>query len=150
VATWFDAQIPDAALAQMDFINVMAYDACGSWTDACEHSTYDFAASRLEHFVKVRKIPADKVVLGVPFYGYCWGTACPGPALTWAEILVRFPDALDKDWIDLPDLKVSYNGRATIDRKAKLGRAHGGVMFWHLAADAVGPQSLLDLVVSNL
>jgi chitinase len=150
VATWFDAQITDAAFAQMDFVSVMAYDKCGSWTDACEQATYDVAVQDLDHFVNARKLPASKVVLGVPFYGYCWGEACGMPAFTYAEILARFPGAEQKDWLEMPGLKLSYNGRATIERKAKLGRAHGGVMFWHLAADATGPQSLLDLVVSTL
>jgi GH18 family chitinase len=150
VATWFDAQIPDAALAQMDFINLMAYDACGSWTAACEHSTYDFAVRTVDHFVKVRKVPPAKVVLGIPLYGYCWGTACSGPALFYSEILTRFPGAAATDWIDMPNLKISYNGRATIERKAMLGRANGGVMFWHLAADATGSESLLNLAVSHL
>ena len=50
----------------------------------------------------------------------------------------------------MPDAKVSYNGRATVERKAKLGRANGGVMFWHLAADAPPPHSLLDVIVGAL
>ena len=151
VARWFDAQISAAALAKMDFISVMAYDACNNAAPVpCQHSTYEGAVRELDHFVKTRGVPAAKVVLGVPFYGYCWGPACPGPAPFYSDIVKRFPGAEAMDFIDMPDVKVSYNGRATIERKAKLGRAHGGVMFWHLAADAPAPQSLLDVIAGAL
>jgi chitinase len=147
VARWFDRQISAAALAQMDFVSVMAYDACNNNAPTpCPHSSYDTAVQELDHFVKVRSVPASKAVLGVPFYGYCWGTACPGPAPFYSEIVGRFPGAEAMDFLDMPDVKISYNGRATIERKAKLGRAHGGVMFWHLAADAPAPRSLLDVI----
>jgi hypothetical protein len=151
VARWFDGQITAAALAQMDFISVMAYDGCNSSAPTpCQHSTYETAMRDLDHYVNTRKVPASKVVLGVPFYGYCWGTGCASPAMTYAEILQRYPGSEDKDLVDTPDAKVYFNGRATIERKAKLGRSHGGVMFWHLAGDAVGPRSLLDVIAGAL
>jgi chitinase len=151
VASWFDAQITPAALALMDFVSVMAYDGCNS-SEAmpCQHSSYESAVQALDHFVKGRKLPADEVVLGVPFYGYCWGSGCGMPALTYADIAARFPGADQADFIDTPDAKVYYNGPATIARKAKLGRMHGGVMFWHLAGDAPAPHSLLDVIGSAL
>jgi hypothetical protein len=43
-----------------------------------------------------------------------------------------------------------YNGPATIQRKTKLGRLYGGVMIWHLAADAPPPHSLLDVIAAAL
>jgi hypothetical protein len=147
VASWFDAQITPRALGLMDFVSVMAYDGCnGSAPAPCQHSSYDSAVQALDHFVNGRKLPAGKVVLGVPFYGYCWGSGCGMSALTYADIASRFPGADAADFIDGPDAKVYYNGPATIARKAKLGRMHGGVMFWHLAADAPPPHSLLDVI----
>ena len=32
-----------------------------------------------------RGIPAEKVTLGVPFYGYCWGNCPNGTALTFGD-----------------------------------------------------------------
>jgi chitinase len=151
VASWFDSQITPAALALMDFVSVMAYDDCdGSSPSPCQHASYDSAVKELDHFLKARKLPPDKVVLGVPFYGYCWGAGCGTSTLNYADIATRFPAADAADFVDTAEAKVYYNGPATIARKAKLGRTNGGVMFWHLAADAPAPHSLLDVIASAL
>ena len=151
VAPSLDSRITPAAMALMDFVSVMPFDVCtGSSPTPCQHSTYEHSVEMLDHYVEGRKLPADRVVLGVPFYGYCWGTGCGTSLLTYAEILARFPDAGDGDVVDRPDAKAYYNGPTTIERKAKLGRQYGGVMVWHLAADAPPPHSLLDVVASAL
>jgi chitinase len=134
----------------MDFVNVMAYDECDDSGAPCNHAPLEVATRELDYFVKKRKLPAAKVVLGLPFYGYCWGADCGKPALTYAAIVARFPDAPGKDWIELPALKLSYNGRATIARKVALGRANGGVMVWQVAGDAPPPESLLDVIATGL
>jgi hypothetical protein len=151
LATWFDSQVTAAAIAKFDFISVMAYDACNNSSPTpCDHSPYQLTVDEVDHFVGKRKVPADKVVVGVPFYGYCWGTGCTNPSPYYSEIVMKFPGAESKDFIDTPEAKLSYNGRATVEKKAKLGRMNGGVMFWHLAADAPAPSSLLDVIGSAL
>ena len=51
-------------------------------------------------------------------------------------------------------LTLDYSGSMCFDSQfyamAKLGKANGGVMFWHLAADATGSESLVNLAVSHL
>jgi chitinase len=151
VAPSFDPLITPAAFASMDFVSVMAYDGCAVYgPEPCQHSSYEHAVEMLDHFVEGRKLPADRVVLGVPFYGYCWGAGCGAQGLTYAEIVARFPEAADGDFVDRPDAKAYYNGPATIERKTKLGRQYGGVMAWHLAGDAPPPHSLLDVIASAL
>src|SRR5690606_23865196 len=83
VATWNGSDFSDAALTEYDFINLMSYDHCGSWSAACEHSTYDDAVSELNYWENTRGLGVGRVTLGVPFYGYCWGTSCPSSALTY-------------------------------------------------------------------
>jgi GH18 family chitinase len=149
VAQWIQGDMPDAALHTFDFVNVMSYDACGGWTGACPHSPYDQAVADLAFYVNDKQVPADRVVLGVPFYGYCWG-ACDAGYHLYSEILSLYPDAWQTDWIDQSGAQWSYNGEATMASKARLGASHGGVMIWELSGDASGQRSLLGVISANL
>lgn len=149
VATWNGADFSDAALAEYDFINLMSYDHCGSWSDACEHSTYEDSVSELNYWENTRALGVGRVVLGVPFYGYCWGPACPAAALTYAEILAGYPAAQDSDYLVEDGYTISFNGRDTIVAKAVLAEQHGGIMIWELAQDASGDDSLLQVIAEN-
>ena len=48
VGNWFADRITPTALGLFDFVQVMAYDACGSWTDACPHSSMELARGRVD------------------------------------------------------------------------------------------------------
>src|SRR5882757_3676291 len=63
--------VPDSALKDFDFVNVMAYDGAGSWNPDApgQHSSMEFARKNVDYWLK-RGLPASKTVLGVPFYGY--------------------------------------------------------------------------------
>lgn len=144
LGTWFAERIPADALSKFDFVSAMAYDEHGTWTDPGEHSTYELAATQAEFWSTTRGVPADKLVIGVPFYGYYWGAT--NEALTYAEILARFPDACGRDWIEGDGFSLSYNGPATIRRKAELSKSYGGTMIWELGQDAAGTRSLLSVI----
>jgi hypothetical protein len=144
---WFGDRVPASAYPLFDFINVMSYDHCGSWTAACEHSTYDQAVKDLTFF-RNKGVPADRLDLGVPFYGYCWGTGCPAAAMTYAEILAKWPGV--PDFYQAGGLTLSYNTPATIQKKALLAKGYGGMMAWELGQDANGDQALLKVLADNL
>lgn len=146
VATWNGAAIPDEALLAYDFLGVMSYDQCGPWSEACEHSTYDAAVDELAYWVDERGFPAADTVLGVPFYGYCWGAACRAEYVSYADIVDTWPDWADRDWVEEADLALSFNGPTTIGRKAELARGYGGAMIWELTLDAPGEASLLSVL----
>jgi len=149
--TWFGDRIPDSALQRLDFVNVMSYDHCGSWTKPCAAAPYDESIADLDYFAKQRGMPASKVVLGVPFYGWCWGTACgPSAALTYPEIVARYPNAWQMDWITDTGVQISYNGEATMQSKAKLAKGYGGIMIWEITEDALAPRSLLKVLTDAL
>jgi GH18 family chitinase len=148
LATWFVDDVPDEALRAFDFINVMSYDHCGPWTDACEQATYEAAVADLDYFAEKRGIDKSKVVLGVPFYAYCWGN-CESGDYSYAELLAHFPDAANKDWIDQDGMQISYNGEATMRRKLELAKRYGGMMIWELGQDAVGDKSLLRIITGK-
>ncbi len=149
--TWFGDRIPDSALQKLDFVNVMSYDHCGSWTDPCAHAPYEESVADLDYFVKKRGMPKSKIVLGVPFYGWCWGTGCgPSAALTYPEIIARYPNAWQTDWITAAGVQISYNGEATMQSKANLATGYGGVMIWEITEDAFAPRSLLKVLTDAL
>jgi len=150
VGNWFQESITANALAQFDFVSVMAYDACGSWTAPCEHSTLDLATRQIAFWVDTRGVPADRMVLGVPFYARSWGPDAH-EIIPYKDVLVMFPDAWDKDWIDDGSSQFSYNGKATIAAKVALGAQYGGVMIWDIQSDEIiiqdlGEHSLLRVV----
>ena len=52
-----------------DFINVMVYDKTGIWRpdNIGPHSPYSYAMDAVKYWNEVRKIPMDKIILGLPF-----------------------------------------------------------------------------------
>jgi GH18 family chitinase len=139
-------KVPDSTFEHFDFINVMAYDAKGSWNpnDPGQHSSLDFAKRSVEYWLK-RGLPASKTVLGVPFYGYGFGKAFRRGGYTYKQIVAQYPGA---DRLDQIGETIWYNGVPTIEAKTKYAIDHGlaGVMIWSLDQDAQGDQSLLAAI----
>lgn len=149
VATWNGEKISDAALKRFDFVNVMSYDQTGPWTPEKPgpHSTYDKAKEDLAYWIKDRKINRKKINLGLPFYGYCFGTQY-GTSMSYSEIITNFPGAELRDEIaPATGGHIYYNGLPTIKKKTALARKKaGGVMIWQLMQDDPGTNSLLSAV----
>ena len=55
----------DAVLKCVDWINIMAYDG----GDGVDSSPYETAVAGASYWQNHRNVPADKIVLGVPFFG---------------------------------------------------------------------------------
>ena len=152
IATFYKNKLTDDALAQFDFMNVMSYDHTGPWTPSKPgpHSTYEQAISDLDYFRLERKIPKEKLVLGVGFYGYGFGPELSSPAMdmSYADIVAKYPNAKDSDQVTLPaGYTMYYNGMPTIKKKVLLAKQHAsGIMIWQLLGDAPGDQSLLKLI----
>ncbi|MES1219914.1 MAG: glycosyl hydrolase family 18 protein [Bacteroidota bacterium] len=149
VATWNGDKISDAALKKFDFINVMSYDQTGPWTPdkPGPHSTYEKAVDDLNYWINTRKISKKKINLGLPFYGYCFGTQY-GASMSYAEIINTFPGAELLDEIAPPTGgNIYYNGLPTIKKKTTLAlKKAGGVMVWQLMQDDMGSNSLLNAI----
>lgn len=152
IAIYYKDQLTDKALAQYDFVNVMSYDRTGPWRPEKPgpHSLYEHAVEDLKYFTEERKIPAEKMTLGVPFYGYGYGPEITSPAISmnFKEIVASFPGAEFKDEWKTPDGKILYyNGIPTMKRKVALAREKAsGIMIWQLQGDANGPISLLKAI----
>lgn len=127
--TWAGPGIPSTVFNNVDFLNIMAYDA-----PPPAHSTYEGAVETLTYW-KGRGLPAAKAVLGLPFYGQPTGEA-------FAALMARgAPPSADLFG------GVGYNGLPTIARKTNLAFDQGsGVMIWELTQDAAGANSLLTTI----
>ncbi|POY37944.1 hypothetical protein C3K47_05320 [Solitalea longa] len=150
VASWNHYSISDNALAQFDFINVMSYDKTGPWNKANpgQHSPYSLAVDDIQLWNVTRKVPAEKISLGLPFYGYCFGTDLPD-YMTYKEIVTAFPVSEKTDQVDIPNKgTVYYNGIPTIKSKVALAyeKQLGGVMIWQLLQDTNDSKSLLKAI----
>ena len=152
IAVYYKDVLTDKALAQYDFVNVMSYDRTGSWRPdkPGPHSTYANAVEDLEYFGTVRSIPKEKMVLGVPFYGYGFGPELTSPAISmnYGKILAEFPEAEFADEYKMPDGKILYyNGINTIKQKTVLAKEKAsGIMIWQIKGDAPGEHSLLKAI----
>ena len=138
--------VPDSALKDFDFVNVMAYDGAGSWNPDApgQHSSMEFARKNVDYWLK-RGLPASKAVLGVPFYGYGFGKAFRKSPYSYQAIVAAHPDA---DKADQVGETIWYNGVATIEAKTSysIDRKLAGIMIWSLDNDVKGEKSLLEAI----
>ncbi len=82
VAKYLQSSMPDAALHQFDFINVMIY------------SSYESAVSALRFYSIDEKVPRDKIVLGAPFFV---STPDDSKEESYQTILAAYPNAWKVD-----------------------------------------------------
>jgi GH18 family chitinase len=136
--------VPSSTFAAFDWINIMAYDATGPWNpnNPGQHSPYSMAVSQFNYWTG-RGLPASKAIIGVPFYGYGFGSAA-NQGISYADIVNTYPGAENSDQVGST---IYYNGIPTIKQKATFALQNaGGVMIWQLAQDAVGSKSLLTAI----
>lgn len=153
-ASYNGGMVPTSSLTYFDFVNIMSYDAIGpGWgTPGIEHSSYDQAVANINTW-KARGLTKEKLILGVPFYGYGFGNY--GGSYTINDILNQYGvSALQQDVIGTVCVGcsyITYNGIPTIRNKTKLALQQGsGVMVWELSQDATGTNSLLAAINSEI
>ncbi len=150
LANWFSQYITSTAMNKLDFINMMAYDlAIAPQNAAGPHSPMSWAQENFNHW-RNKGMPANKLVLGVPFYGYAWGSyAAGGDSQDYCAIVTKYPGAQNTDQQGSGSNAVYYNGIPTIRAKAQyvMSSKMGGIMIWEQTGDcASGPNSLLDAI----
>ena len=128
--------VPLKALPYFDYVGVMSYDD----TDAGhEHSPYTKARADIDFWLG-RGVARDRLVLGVPFYGYGYGTY--QPTYSYRDLVTQFGadtaaagDVLGQACAGCS--YVTYNGPATLTQKAQMAKKKaGGVMVWEISQDA--------------
>jgi GH18 family chitinase len=139
-------KVPDAAFAHFDFVNVMAYDATGPWNPKKpgQHSSLEFARETVSYWL-ARGLPKEKIVLGVPFYGWGFGAAFRKDDYAYSAIVAAHRGA---EKVDQAGETIWYNGLPTIRAKVAYVKERGlcGVMIWSLDQDAKGAAALLPAI----
>jgi chitinase len=139
VAKYLQDSMPDSALHQFDFINVMNY------------SSYSAAATQLQFYAEQKHIAKEKIVLGVPFFATNSGDS---KEEDYAVILAAYPNAWRAEMVGGGTLddgqSFHYVGEETMAQETLLGKQYGGIMIWELLADAPEPHSLLKVIQKNL
>ncbi|WP_374352874.1 glycoside hydrolase family 18 protein [Chitinimonas sp.] len=186
---WLDNTEMAAAAAELDWVNLMSYDFNGPWNAYAGHLAplrHDPANRRadaslllnVEGALKLYRqagVPAGKIVLGLPFYGYWW-KACQGDglyqdcqakgdgdgALDYSRIEEQFigKQGFVRRWSQAAQVPylfkaegsefISYEDPQSVKAKLQLLRrlGLGGAMFWELSNDR--RQTLLRVVHDGL
>jgi chitinase len=146
-ATNLPDMITQEALDAYDFINVMVYDKTGIWNpdEIGPHSPYSYAEEAIKYWIDDKNIPAEKITLGVPFYGFDFTP--PARYIDYKEIIRNNPL---NAYVDSVGMRY-YNGIPTIVKKTELAKKQlGGIMIWEIASDTTGDMSLLRALDQTL
>lgn len=145
VAGWFGHKITDKALASFAYVNVMAYDLYESLQTPMQTSSIKAATESVEQWAA--RLPKEKVVYGVPFYGMQWPVGGGQPQqVTYADLIKRDPAAETEDELSGNGTITYLNSRKTILAKTELAKSYGGIMVWEAGQDATGDASLLKAI----
>ncbi len=127
----------DEVLDMVDWINVMAYDG----NSGSGHSPYSLMVNAFQYWNGTRGVPAEKVVLGVPFYER------PNWA-SYADIVSADAANAYKDSAVINGTTVYYNGLTTMAEKATYAAQNaGGIMIWEISQDSKNEDlSLLNAI----
>lgn len=132
--------ITAAVINAVDYINIMAYDN----NQETNHSTYAWATGAdVVGFWKT-KIPASKLVLGLPFYG----RPSFSPNGSNGQNIKEFKSVTAANINNDSEGGYYYNGKATIKSKTQFALTNGmlGVMFWELSQDRTDADALLNVI----
>ncbi len=140
---WF----ADAALKKADWLQIMVYDATGTWAQSPfgNHSSFQHL-TEAESYWTSRGYDREKLVMGVPFYGYKFASKSGGIATsyTYKDIVALFP-LMDNSMNQTPgnDLTL-FNGPDLLKQKCRYlkEKDFGGVMIWEMTQDAFAHKSL--------
>lgn len=137
-ASYVGGMIPKSSIAYFDYINIMAYD--NYWNSTKHHSTYQDAVRDMQMWLNLG-CPANKLVLGVPFYAYL-ETVGSG-SISYRDIIAQNPAAAQVD--EFKNYK--YNGIPTIEAKAEYALKYGaGIMIWEISQDSTDDLSLMHAI----
>jgi chitinase len=163
---WLDTAF---LLETMDWVNVMTYDYAGEWTDRALHNAPLHASSKLpdgaasieqtiRFLIDERKMPPQRIALGLPLYGRGFAVAEPYASTEGAprarhgsvdynEIVELQRDGWQRQWDDdakapwliAPDEKevIGYDDAESLAGKTSWAMEQGlrGVFFWEVDAD---------------
>jgi chitinase len=165
---WLDKEF---LLATMDWINVMTYDFTGDRTTFAGHHSPLYASSKqpggirrsteatMKYLLEERKLPPDRLALGIPLYGRGFAVAEPYASTkdvpksrvpqgnyrnlhtllheqNWTRL---WDDETKNPWLVAPDKSavIGYDDAESVSLKTEWAMKKGlrGVFFWQIHAD---------------
>ena len=135
----------------MDYFTVMCYDLTGPWSkEGGPHSPFEYFVQGIEMCLNIGA-PADKIVPGVPFYGYGFpdGKTEHSYSKSYGRIVEEFPGSENMDCVNG---ELYYDGMPTMERKCQYVKANGlgGIMFWQLGGDSLDPDKSLVRLINRV
>ncbi|MBI2393416.1 MAG: glycoside hydrolase family 18 protein [Deltaproteobacteria bacterium] len=156
--------LPDAALNAMSWIGVMTYDFAGSWSSSSGHNSplnpskggsSGSVRESIDYLSKTRAFAPDKLLVGLPFYGYDFGATslggtpvAPCNIRDYRDLASRidasgwkrtFDDVAQAPYLTRSSSPgfTSYDDATSIGAKCAFTRERGlgGAIVWHLAGD---------------
>jgi len=144
--------IENEALKQADWIQLMIYDQTATWAASPfgNHASFDHYLEAEKYWTN-RGFTKDKLVMGLPFYGYRFNSrdGGQGTSVLYSEIAAAFPSLSPAaDQTPGEDL-CFFNGPETIKKKTNyaLENGFGGVMVWEMSQDSQGEKSLQKAII---
>lgn len=137
-------QISDEALKAYDWINVMAYDLTGPWnpSKAGQHAPFSMAVESIDYWLN-QNVPANKLNLGVPFYGFDFSNKRKVTSASFGDLTKQNVNFAQLDQVG----KTYYNGIPTIKAKTMWALKNaGGIMIWEIGQDCFNGNSLLSVI----
>lgn len=157
-------------LETMDWINLMTYDYYGSWATRAGHHSPLFVSSRMPgaeqlstassiKYLLDRKLPPDRIALGIPLYGRAFGVGKPysdtagaskpgresynyneiAPLVTQQGWTRQWDDESKSPWLVARDGSeiIGYDDVESCAAKTRWAVDQGlrGVFFWEVGAD---------------
>jgi len=150
LGTWFGNYVTTTAANSFDWINIMSYDATGQWDpgNPGQHSPMSLAVSDFQYWNVTKGVPANKLTVGVPFYGYGFGTYA-NQGISFCDIVNTYPGSENNDQVGSGGNAIYYNGIPTIQQKTTYALENAaGIMIWELSQDCVNDPSLLSVIDS--
>ncbi|QZT38464.1 hypothetical protein K5X82_06095 [Halosquirtibacter xylanolyticus] len=142
-----NANVSKEAIGAFDFINIMSYGTKGPWRpdNPGQHSPMSLVKTVNDFWVKEQGVPHDKIVFGLPFYGFDFdqmkGNKKGG--VIWSKIIKKNPEYAYIDQVG----QLWYNGIPTIAKKTHEAlKLFGGVMVWSYGTDVYNDMSLLKTI----
>jgi chitinase len=162
----------DKVQQYLDTVNLMAYDYYEPGESTGNHAPLftdpadpkKISADRSVHEFEEAGVPAEKIVLGVPFYGHLWGDVAdtqhglfqPGKRTAQAYATYNviattmLNNGFDRYWDDASSAPYLYSSKQkmfvsyedveslTLKSRYVLDRHLAGMMFWDYAGDSTG------------
>ncbi len=110
------------------------------------------AKDDFNYFNITRGIAAEKLFIGLPFYGYGFGNGV-AETMSYKDIAATYTGSENQDQVTVPaGGTVYYNGIPTIKEKVNfaIDKKAGGVMIWQLLGDSRDGKSLLTAIALTI